>query len=332
MVLGHQYELRILVSNPDLATVAAPSGRQQQPTPGVSPTGGRAADLPRGIPPVLDGRYRLEDELGRGGMGVVYKATDSQTGRSVAIKMLVSEEEAESVERFKREARLASLLGDYPAIVKVTDHGRLPNDLGLYLVMDFVDGVSLAQMARKPNDSLVAAKIVARTARAVAYAHERGVVHRDLKPENVLVTRGERAIRLTDFGIAKEDGSGLTVTGIAMGTPNYMAPEQIEDVKRAGPLADVYGLGGILYALLTGRPPFKGKGLGDTLRKVQKGALVPPSEIVPVDPQLEGICRRALSRDSAKRHQSAEELVRDLEDWLKRNRGSTSSISLRPPD
>lgn len=332
LVLGHQYELRILSTNPEAATVAAPSGRQHQATPGLSQTDGPGGGLPQGVPRVLGDRYRLTEELGRGGMGVVYKAIDAQTGRAVAIKMLVSEEESESAERFRREARLASILGDCPAIVKVTDHGKLPGGLGLYLVMDFVDGVSLATLTQQPNDPLMAANIVARTARAVAYAHARNVVHRDLKPGNVLVTRAEGAIRLTDFGIAKEDGSGLTVTGTAMGTPNYMAPEQIEDVKRAGPLADVYGLGGILYALLTGRPPFKGKGLGDTLRKVQQGALVPPSEIVKVDPELDRICRRALSLDPAKRHPSADALVHELEDWLKRNRTASGSVRLRLPD
>jgi pSer/pThr/pTyr-binding forkhead associated (FHA) protein len=334
LVLGHRYELRVLSSDPNAKTVAEPSGRHgalsSQATEPSKPAPG---DPGSRIPKVVNGRYRLEQLLGRGGMGVVYRAVDQTNGKQCAIKVLLPGHEAEGRERFQREGRLAAKLSDYPAIVRVTDCGTLPDGESLYLIMDYVDGQSLQHVAKQGVSQEIAAKLVARTARAVAYAHERGVIHRDLKPANVLVTRDGQAVRLTDFGIAKEDGSGLTVTGVTMGTPNYMAPEQIKDTKRAGPLADVYGLGAILYTLLTCFPPYQGKGLGQILSKVQRGDLTPPRDLRPdLDRTLGAICRRALSVQPEMRPPSAMAFAKELEQWIRENATSSGRIRLAVPD
>jgi predicted Ser/Thr protein kinase len=331
LVLGHRYELQIVAVDPQAATAASPSE-----------FGAAAADLDTvsfdpgddamRIPRVLGNRYHLEDLLGRGGMGVVYRARDVQKNCLCAVKVLLPGYQREGRERFKREARLAHELGDYPAIVRVTDCGSIPTLDSLYLVMDYVDGVSLQALAQGEISEEFAAKLTARTARAVQYAHEHGVIHRDLKPANVLVSRDNQAVRLMDFGIASEDGSVLTLTGVTMGTPNYMAPEQIEDTKRAGPLADVYGLGGILYTLLTGVPPYQGKGLGEVLAKVQRGDLRAPRVLRPgVDSRIEAICRRTLSVKPELRPKSAMALAKELEDWLRERTGASGRIQLKPP-
>jgi predicted Ser/Thr protein kinase len=333
VVLGHEYELRLLATNPSAATVLEGPASEASPTRGTT-AGAGPPPTESHIPTTLaDGRYRVGQLLGRGGMGVVHRAHDRERDAPCAVKFQFATDEHERLERFEREARLARTLGDYPAIVKVYDFGSLSRNLGLYLVMEFIEGRDLAALLRAGLAPVVAAKLVARTARAVAYAHERGVIHRDLKPENVLVTEPELQVRLTDFGIAKEDGSPITMTGVAMGTPNYMAPEQIEDCKRAGPLADVYGLGAILYATLTRRPPYQGKGLGTVLRKVQAGALEKPSKLAPgLDPALEAICCRALSVTPADRQPSADALARELEAWIKSQAGSAESVRLRAPE
>ncbi|MGE0707814.1 MAG: protein kinase [Planctomycetota bacterium] len=321
--LGHQYALALLIPQvSELPTaLELPSADRETVTSLPTPV--------RGMPQTL-GKYRLIRELGEGGMGVVYKAHDPERDAPCAIKVLREAAEAEGAERFKREARLAATLGDYPAIVKVYDWGAI-GPRALFLVMDYVDGVSLTQLIRTGLDVLVGARLVGRTARAVAYAHERGVVHRDLKPDNVLVTR-EYQVRLTDFGIAKEDGSGLTMTGMAMGTPNYMAPEQIADSKRAGPPADVYGLGAILYTVMTRQPPYVGKSLGTVLRKVQAGDLTRPRQVDPgLDPELEAICLRALARVPDERWPSAAELGRALDEWVKSRMGGTGRVQLDRP-
>jgi len=276
------------------------------------------------------GKYEIERELGQGGMGVVYKAYDPDRDQPCAIKVLRDSSEDDGAERFRREARLAQLLGDYPAIVKVYDWGQV-GPRALYLVMDFVDGKSLTDHIREGLDRLIGSRLVSRTARAVAYAHDKGVVHRDLKPDNVLVTR-DFQVRLTDFGIAKEDGSGLTLTGMAMGTPNYMAPEQIEDSKRAGPLADVYGLGGLLYTVICRQPPYTGKSVGTVLRKVQQGALDLPRDLVPdLEPDLEAICLKALAREPSERYESAEAFSRALDEWVKGRLGKSGPVRLKGP-
>jgi serine/threonine protein kinase len=179
---------------------------------------------------------------------------------------------------------------------------------------------------------LEAVRLIARVARAVAYAHEHGLVHRDLKPGNVLVSeRG--VIRLTDFGVSKalEDEEGITATGALLGTPAYMAPEQVEDAKRVGPEADIYSLGVILYLALTGRLPFAGKSLNEVLDRVLEGDLVAPREIdSTIDPELEAICLKAMSVAPADRHGSAMDFARALDAWGRRA-APPRRVTLRAP-
>jgi len=202
--------------------------------------------------------YELLDELGRGGMGVVYRARDPRLGREVAIKLLPAARCSETArERFRREGETMARL-EHPHIVKVHDSGEEAGQL--YLVMDLIQGQSLHDRLEQSGPLSVerAAELTRKLSLAVAAAHRVNVIHRDLKPANVLIdTAGEP--RLLDFGLAKaldSTGAELSKSGQAMGTPGFWSPEQaIGDRSRIGPGTDVYGLGGLLYAALTGRPP-----------------------------------------------------------------------------
>ena len=214
--------------------------------------------------------YEILGELGRGGMGVVYKAKHLKLNRVVALKMILSGGHASSddLARFLSEAEAVAAF-QHPHIVQVFDtgqHNNLP-----YMALEFVDGGSLAgKLKQGPLHANEAAHLVEQIARGMNAAHQGGIVHRDLKPDNVLLTQ-EGIPKVTDFGLAKkvEGGSGLTQTGAIMGTPSYMAPEQASgEGKRVGPAADVYALGAILYACLTGRPPFQASTPLDTILQV----------------------------------------------------------------
>jgi len=329
VVLGHDYTFAVEAEDP--ATVAwrgpAASGGAGtgQAATRARPTAGDPADDPaagstRTAP---DPRYDLQRVIGRGAMGVVYLAQDGERRRPCAVKVLkvfAGPADREVEERFRREAMLAHALGDYPGIVQVYDLGTTPASGELYYAMDYVDGESLHDwlQRRPPPPRRAAVWVVAQVARAVAYAHERGVIHRDLKPANVLVTPAG-TVHLTDFGVAKalDDGGGMTATGIVLGTPQYMAPEQIADSKRAGRLADVYALGAILYEALAGRPPYDGTKVGAVLRKVQKGDRSRLVDLVPdVDPALADLVERALDHDPGQRPRSAQEVADALEAGL----------------
>ncbi len=275
---------------------------------------------PGGLPPVLDDRFRLEGELARGGMGVVYAGRDQQTGEQVAVKVLRggARTRAQDVERFRREAELGQRLGQHPGVVAVRASGSLPSGV-LYYVMDFVEGRSLDAVSREVSREQ-AVRLVLEVSRTVAFAHEQGVIHRDLKPNNVIVTP-EGRVRLTDFGIAKalDAVQGLTATGAVMGTPTYMPPEQVRDSKRVDPRSDVYGLGGILYYALAGRPPLDVAGLNlrQALKRVLANEIVPPAKLDPtIDASLDAICRRALAGDPNLRQPTAAALADELEAWL----------------
>lgn len=320
ITLGHEYALAVLAGGLDAHPTAS-----EMPTPAPASELGGGPTTPRRV-----GRYELLREIGRGGMGVVYQGRCNETGREVAVKVIRGFTEEDVKTRFEREARLASDLGDYPAIVKVRDWGVAGPHV-LYLVMDFVDGAPLTVKIQEGLEIAAGVKLVARVARAVHYAHEHGVVHRDLKPDNVLVTHNLQ-VRLTDFGIAKESGSSITMTGIAMGTPNYMAPEQLVDSKRAGPAADVYGLGGLLYSVLTRRPPIAGSNISKIIRQVQSGQVVPPSAHTPsLDPVLEQICLKALAFEPLERFPSADRFARALEAWLRRGETESDEVKLELP-
>ncbi len=265
------------------------------------------------------GDYEIRSEVARGGMGVVYRARQMTLNRDVALKMvmggvLASETE---VQRFRTEAEAAARL-DHPNIVAIYEFGE--HEGCQYFTMKFIEGGSLAQrIGEYTGHQRAAAVLMAKVARAIHYAHQHGVLHRDVKPANILLDEyGDPHV--TDFGLAKivEDERNLTLSGAVMGSPAYMAPEQAEgSSKRISAGTDVYGLGAVLYHLLTGSPPFKGKSAMQVVAKVIDSAPALPSSLMPkLDEQLESICLRCLEKNPASRYSSAAGLADDLERWL----------------
>jgi WD40 repeat protein/Tfp pilus assembly protein PilF/tRNA A-37 threonylcarbamoyl transferase component Bud32 len=267
--------------------------------------------------------YDILGVLGRGGMGVVYKARQQALNRVVALKTILAGAHADPEERtrFLQEAEAVARL-QHPAIVQIYEVSREGDRP--YFVLEYVDGGSLADRLRggNPLPAHQSARMLETLARAVQFAHQRGIIHRDLKPANVLLTAAAGAPKVTDFGLAKylEAGqAGLTHTGAVLGTPSYMAPEQAGGkAKTVGPAADVYALGAILYAMLTGRPPFLGETPLDTLDQVVSQEPVPPSRLRPKVPRdLETICLKCLQKEPARRYPSAEALAEDLARFLR---------------
>jgi WD40 repeat protein len=258
--------------------------------------------------------YEILEELGRGGMGVVYRARQRGLNREVALKMIRAGAVAglEDRARFLAEAEAVAAVR-HPGVVQVYDFGtwgELP-----YFALEFCPGGSLAaRLQGKPLPPREAAQVVEQVARAVQAAHERGIVHRDLKPGNVLLAE-DGTPKVTDFGLAKrvEGDSGLTRTGIIVGTPSYMAPEQARGEKTVGPAADVWALGAILYECLTGRPPFLAASAVDIVLQVVNNEPVSARQLngkVPRD--LETICQKCLTRDPARRYPSAGAIADEL--------------------
>lgn len=266
------------------------------------------------------GRYVILEEIARGGMGIVYKAHHPGINRIIALKVLHTDgtPTEQDIKRFQREATAAARL-QHPNIVSVMDVGI---ESGLpYLTMEFIDGPSLATViTRQRLPVRRALEILRDVALGVDFAHKQGIIHRDLKPGNILID-GAGLPRLTDFGLAKQldSASQLTRTGTALGTPSYMAPEQAEaDTARTDHRADVYGLGAVMYHLLTGCPPFKGDTTVQTLYKVISQEAPRPSRVVPGIPgEVETICLKAMDKSISRRYQSAAELAADLDRWLK---------------
>jgi tRNA A-37 threonylcarbamoyl transferase component Bud32 len=264
--------------------------------------------------PVVPG-YEILGELGRGGMGVVYKARQTKLGRLVALKMILAGAHAGEDERrrFLTEAEAVARL-QHPNIVQIHEIGEA--DGHPFFSLEFCPGGSLAdQLDGTPLPPGKAAALVETLAGAVQAAHEAGVVHRDLKPANVLLL-ADGTPKVTDFGLAKklDDAAGQTASGAIMGTPSYMAPEQAEGKgKQIGPAADVYALGAVLYELLTGRPPFKAATAFDTVLQVVSEEPVPPGRLQQKLPRdLETICLKCLHKEPRKRYPSAAELADDL--------------------
>jgi formylglycine-generating enzyme required for sulfatase activity len=286
-----------------------------------------------GLPGHVAG-YEVLTELGRGGMGVVYKARQPGLSRVVALKMILAGDHAreQDMDRFLAEAEAVARL-QHPNIVPLYDFGR-HNGLP-YFTLEFLAGGSLHDQLRAgPLSPRDAAHLVEQLARGMHHAHQAGIIHRDLKPHNVLLTpplppAGEKARptpgpaarrlgtpKITDFGLVKNVAAsdGLTASGAVMGTPSYMAPEQASGLtKSVGPAADVYGLGAILYECLTGRPPFQAPTMLDTLRQVLNSEPVSPRRLQPTVPKdLETICLKCLRKEPARRYATAAALAEDL--------------------
>ncbi len=268
----------------------------------------------------LLGNYQILEEIGRGGMGVIYRARQRHSRRIVAIKRVLSyhADSQDTLMRFRREAQAAANL-DHPNILPIYEvsesHDGLP-----FFSMKFASGGSLLEAAPAlRSEPRRAVALLAKVARALQYAHEQGILHRDLKPGNILLDgRGEPMV--SDFGLAKwlEPTGRLTRTPSIFGTPGYIAPEQVNgsDTKLTS-AADVYGLGAVLFDLLAGRPPFTGE---HALKTIQQAAEKPAPKLRTLAPgldrDLETICAKCLERDPLARYRSAGELADDLERWL----------------
>lgn len=265
------------------------------------------------------GQYELLEELGRGGMGVVYRARQKGLNRIVALKMALRSEakSAADLARFRSEAEAAARL-DHPGIVPVYEAGEQGGQF--YFTMKLVDGTSLNQrLADGPLPPREAAALLAPVCRAIHFAHQQGVLHRDLKPANILIDSEGRP-HVSDFGLAKriEMDSDLTLTGAIIGTPSYMAPEQAAGTRgKLGPASDVYSLGMILYQMLTGRPAFQAASPVDTVLLVLEQEPLPPRVLNPkADPELEMIALKCLQKPVDLRYASAAALADDLEAYL----------------
>lgn len=272
------------------------------------------------------GSYRIHRQLGTGGWGVVYEALDEARARKVALKIFSPDrgcnpEPGREEERFVREASLAARIPRHPNLVGVYEAGILD---GLrFIAMELVEGQPLDAW-RRGATTRQQARVLKDVARAVHHAHEHGVLHRDLKPGNVLVDRAD-APRVTDFGLAKNlNGHDVSLTeqGFVVGTPSYMSPEQAEGLRDLDPRSDVWALGVLLYEALVGEPPFVGKTPMQILLRAIEEPVVRPSVAVkdklapPVDPALEAVCLKALSKEREFRQPTARAFADALELWL----------------
>ncbi|HVS28189.1 MAG TPA: Stk1 family PASTA domain-containing Ser/Thr kinase [Solirubrobacteraceae bacterium] len=262
---------------------------------------------------VVDGRYRLLERVGSGGMAEVWSAQDLQLGRKVALKLLHRRfsEDPEFVERFHREASSAAGL-QHPNVVSVYDRGEW--DGTYYIAMEFLEGRSLKQVVSTdaPMDPVAAIDIVIGILRAARFAHKRGIIHRDLKPPNVILDE-EGRVKVTDFGIARAGASDITETGSIMGTAQYLAPEQAQG-RAVSASADIYAIGVVLYELTTGRVPFEGDSAVTIALKHVAEAPVPPAAINPaMAPELSDTILRALEKDPSQRFPDADAFIAQLE-------------------
>ncbi len=318
---------------PDAGSPGGPSGGRR--TSGFKPVSGEKGpenkttkpvssqstqlDLPFSMDRINLPGFEFLGELGRGNMGVIYKARQTKLNRIVALKMILSGKHADQTQlkRFQIEAEAVGRL-HHPNIVQVYNVGEYEDQP--YLVMEYVDGGSLDRKLRgRTLPPKQAAQLIHILARAIQVAHDNGIIHRDLKPGNILLTaRG--VPKITDFGLAKriDEEMGATATGTILGTPSYMAPEQARANKLPVSAAtDVYGLGAILYELLTGRPPFKEETFLDTMLQVVSSPPVLPSEYNDQIPEeLEQICMRCLAKDPTERYMTAHALAEALNHFI----------------
>jgi tRNA A-37 threonylcarbamoyl transferase component Bud32 len=279
---------------------------------------GSATNPPRDDFPSIPG-FEILSELGRGGMGVVYKARQIRLNRVCALKMLLVGEHtgADSRTRFLAEAETIAKVR-HPNVVQIYglgDHNGIH-----YFEMEYIEGGSLAhRLDGTPWAPESAARMIGLLARAIGDAHRLGIVHRDLKPGNVLLVDADTP-KIVDFGLAKtlEADSNLTQSGVFVGTPSYAAPEQVEGLTGTiGPAADIYALGAIFYHMLTGRPPFQAATVLRTLEQVRTADPVPPSRLQPgLSPDAETICLKCLEKDGKRRYADAAALAEDLDRFL----------------
>src|SRR5437867_7108429 len=266
------------------------------------------------------GDYELLEEIGRGGQGVVYRAHQKSLNRTVALKLIGLGHWATEahLKRFRREAEAAASL-EHPGIVPIHEVGEREGTC--YFSMGFIEGDQLDEVVRRePMPVRRAAELIAKVARTVHYAHEHNILHRDIKPGNILLDqKGEP--HLTDFGLARlvETESTITRTMEVLGTPSYMAPEQAAgETTKVSKATDVYGLGAVLYQLLTGHPPFAGGTTYETIKLLLDTEPRQPRQLNPkIDRDLSTICLKCLEKDPQRRYSSALVLAEDLERWLK---------------
>ena len=272
--------------------------------------------------------YELVEEVARGGMGVVFRARQLDLNRIVAVKMIIDGHFAngDDVRRFRAEAEAAANL-DHPGIVPIYDVGI--HNGRHFFSMAFIDGETLNdRLIQGPVDAIDAANFLAPVADAIEYAHQSGVVHRDLKPSNILIDKHNRP-RVSDFGVAKTASDcGLTMQGELVGTPSYMPPEQAQcKLDEINAISDVYSLGAILYAMLTGRPPFQSANQLDTLHQVvHENALAPRKLNSKIPSDMETITLKCLEKQPARRYATAAELASDL-----RRFAAGAPIHAKPP-
>lgn len=271
------------------------------------------------LTPTKLGRYEIVDEIGKGAMGVVYLARDPLIGRLVALKTFrigfsVKDRELEEFRtRFMREAQSAGILS-HANIVTIHDVVENSEEGLAFIAMEYVRGTNLKQVLQegRPVTQQFVLDVIAQVGDALDYAHASKVIHRDVKPANILIT-SEGRVKITDFGIARLETSNLTLDGQMLGTPNYMAPEQIQGKKEVDYRADLFSLGVVLYEMLTRHKPFSGENLTVVSHRIVYEPFTPPREFVKeLPPGVEPILDRALQKDPAKRYQRARELVEDL--------------------
>jgi eukaryotic-like serine/threonine-protein kinase len=343
-------ELRSFFANHDRMRAMAEPLRPLEPTPpGEAPTLG-LDNGPPGAGPLgtvrYFGDYELLEEIARGGMGVVYKARQVSLNRLVELKMILAGQLASEadVRRFQSEAAAAANL-DHPHIVPIHEVGEHQGQH--YFSMKLIEGGNLSSFSRDAESSersashqRLAARLIATVARAVHHAHQRGILHRDLKPGNILLDAEDQP-HVTDFGLAKrytrepgEPAAGPpTRSGAIIGTPAYMAPEQARSEKDLTTAVDVYGLGAILYELLTGRPPFQADTPLDTLLQVLEREPDRPKRFNPrIDADLDTICLKCLDKEPAKRYASATALAEDLDRWLAGEPIAARALQAAPDD
>src|SRR5271166_300671 len=280
------------------------------------------------------GRYEILAEIGRGAMGVVYKARDPQIDRLVAVKTVSMwgqepEEEKEFRLRFMNEAQAAGRL-HHSGIVAVFDVGENPENKDPYIVLEYVSGESLSRILARdkklPLDR--ALKLAEEIADALDYAHAQGVVHRDIKPANILVTQEGHA-KVADFGIAKLNLAHFTLPGRVLGTPAYMAPEQLSGEGSDG-RSDLFSLGVILYVMVTGHSPFQGNSATTVCFKVANREPIAASALdMTLPPQLDAVISRAMAKDPGERYQRGTELVEDLRTLQQHYKPGSTTASLR---